>query len=182
MRVLKILMFKLCLLLPVIAFTQEGAILMPLTQDSAQIELERQIEYQQLISGQFSNELVLEQMQLPDFDFTSEFARRYSINYDAMSMSSLPLSDFTLGLFTPFYSPYTMNSTVLSQAAYKVNDRFIFGGFSYGSNFLPTLPPAPGINNFNRYGSTMFMQYKVGKNFKIETRVNVSQGGMHPGY
>jgi len=77
---------------------------------------------------------------------------------------------------SPFYSPFYQNGRVFSEAAYKIGDKFTFGGFSYGTNPMMMPPPAPGINNFNRYGSTMFMQYKVGKNFKIETRVNVSQG------
>jgi hypothetical protein len=123
-----------------------------------------------------------EQFELPEFDFNNEFSKRYPMDYEAMSIHSLPLSDFSLGLVNPFYAPGYISGTVLSQAAYKVNDRFTFGGFSYGVNTLPALPAAPGLNNFNRYGSTMFMQYKVGKNFKIETRVNVSQGGHHPGY
>ena len=182
MRIFKIILFNFYFLVPVILIAQEGAILKPMLQDSSQIELERSIEYQQLISGQISDRFAPELFQLPDFNFENEYLNRYSINQEVLSFQSLPLTDFTLGLMSPFYSPVYLSGTVLSQAAYKVNDRFTFGGYSYGVNTLPTLPPPPGINNFNRYGSTMFMQYKVGKNFKIETRVNVSQGGQHPGY
>jgi len=182
MRVLKLVIIKFCLLSSAFAFGQEGLVLMPIAQDSAQIEFDRQIEYRQLISGQISDVLIMEQYALPAFDFKNEFAKRYSLNNDLNSFTSLPLSGFSMGLMAPFYSPYYQNAKVLSQAAYKVNDRFTFGGYSYGVNSMPMLPPAPGINNFNRYGSTMFMQYKVGKNFKIETRVNVSQGGMHPDF
>ena len=79
-------------------------------------------------------------------------------------------------------SPFYQNGTILSQAAYQLSDKFTMGGYSYGTNSIFAAPNAnPRANKFNNYGSTLYMQYKVSKNFKIETRVNVSQGG-GPGY
>jgi len=175
---LKIIIVQVLFILSLAASAQEGLILKPMEQDSALIKLERQIEYNQLISGQIPGELFLEKIELPKFDYKTEFVKRYSLNYDNYSFNSLPLTGFSLGMMGPFYQ----NGMVLSEAAYKVGDKFTFGGFSYGINPMMMPPPAPGINNFNRYGSTMFMQYKVSKNFKIETRVNVSQGGQYPGF
>jgi len=178
MKKLNILLFLIFFATSLRSFSQEGLILKPMEQDSALIRLDRQIEYNQLISGQIPGELLLEKIELPKFDYKTEFSKRYSLNYDMYSFKSLPLSDFSLGMMSPFY----FNGKVLSSAAYKVSDKFTFGGFSYGANSMMMPPPVPGINNFNRYGSTMFMQYKVSKNFKIETRVNVSQGGQYPGF
>ena len=56
-------------------------------------------------------------------------------------------------------------------------DKFKIGGFSYGANSVFSAPfPNQGLNNYDYRGATMFMQYKVSKNFKIETSVNVQQG------
>ena len=178
MKILKNIPFLFLILISVFATAQEGLILKPMDIDSTLIGVERQLEYQQLISGQIPNEMLFEKVELPKFDYKSEYYKRYSINYDMFTFNSMPLTVFSPGMMSPFYH----NGVVLSEAAYKVGDKFTFGGFSYGMNPMMLPPPAPGINNFNRYGSTMFMQYKVSKNFKIETRVNVSQGGQYPGF
>jgi hypothetical protein len=179
MKNFKNILFGLLLLISVGSFAQQGLIMMPLEQDSSQTELNKQIEYHQLISGQLPAGLLTETIKLPGFNFNEEYVQRYTFSFNTYSFGSFPAAGFSAGSMNPFYSPFYQNGTIFSEAAYKIGDKFTFGGFSYGLNPMMMPPPAPGINNFNRYGSTMFMQYKVGKNFKIETRVNVSQG---PGY
>jgi len=176
MKNFKNILFGLLFLISFGSFAQQGIMMMPLEQDSSQIELNKQIEYRQLISGQMPAGLLSEKIILPGFNFKEEYAQRYTLSFNAYSFGSIPASGFSLSSMSPFYSPFYQNGRVFSEAAYKIGDKFTFGGFSYGTNPMMMPPPAPGINNFNRYGSTMFMQYKVGKNFKIETRVNVSQG------
>jgi len=163
---------------------QQGSILMPLETDSSQIELERQIEYRQLISGQFNNDLLPETVKLSGFDLNTEFSKMYSLNLNLYNFNSMFNQGLSTGMMNPFYSPFYQNGMVLSEGAYKFSDKFTFGGFSYGSNSMMSGPPMPtmGMDKFDRYGSTLFMQYKVSKNFKIETRFNVSQGGRHPGF
>lgn len=82
------------------------------------------------------------------------------------------------GTYSPFrfgYSPFFTNGIVFNQATYNVNNRFSFGGNSFGAQ---SVFDRPGLNqsvqNMSTKGATMFMQYKVSKNFKIETRVSVS--------
>jgi hypothetical protein len=166
------------------AAAQQGKILMPLETDSSQIDIERQIEYRQLISGQFNNDLFPETVKLSGFDLNTEFAKMYSLNLNLYNFNNMFNSGFSTGMMNPFYSPFYQNGMVLSEGAYKFSDKFTFGGFSYGSNSMMSGPPmpTPGMDKFDRYGSTLFMQYKVSKNFKIETRFNVSQGGRYPGF
>jgi hypothetical protein len=166
------------------AAAQQGNILMPLETDSSQIDIERQIEYRQLISGQFNNDLFPETVKLSGFDLNTEFAKMYSLNLNLYNFHSVFNSGFSTGMMNPFYSPFYQNGMVLSEGAYKFSDKFTFGGFSYGANSMMSGPPmpTPGMDKFDRYGSTLFMQYKVSKNFKIETRFNVSQGGRYPGF
>lgn len=169
---------KIVLLLMIFAFVESNAqILMPLEQDSAQIELERQIEYRQLISGKPEGNAFSTKIDLPDFDLTAEYDKRYSVNLNYFAMKALPVSSFSSSMFHPVYSPFFANGKMLSEAAYQLGDKFVLGGYSYGMNSIFSAPlPANGMNQFDRYGSTLFMQYKISKNFKIETRVNVTQG------
>lgn len=153
-------------------------------QDSAQMELQRQIEYRQLISGNaFGANLLDEEIKLPDFDFMAEYDNRYSINLGVYPMAKYSFGGISPGMTNPFHSPFYGNAMVLSAAAYQLGDKFVFGGYSYGTNSIFAAPyPNRGMNNFDSYGSTLFLQYKVSKNFKIETRINVQQNGQHPGF
>ena len=161
---------------------QQAEKLMPFEQDSAQIELGKQIEYRQLISGEMFPGLHGETITLSGFDFDAEFAKRYGFSFDMYSFAHTPMTGFSAGGLDPFYSPFNQNGMILSEGAYKISNKFTFGGYSYGTSPMNLPPPMPGMNDFTRYGSTMFMQYKVGKNFKIETRFNITKGGMYPGF
>ena len=178
----KTILFLFFLITSIFSTAQQEVILMPIEQDSASIEIGKQIEYRQLISGHSLPGLQSEKIELPGFNFKDEFDKRYAFNLNLHSFGSMPYTGFSAGTMSPFYSPFYQNGMVLSEGAYRLGDKFTFGGYSYGANSMLLPPPVPGINKFNSYGSTMFMQYKVGKNFKIETRVNVSQGGLYPGF
>jgi hypothetical protein len=182
MKNFKNILLLLLIVISVGSAAQEGLILKPIAQDSAQLQLERQIEYRQLISGKAVNNTMMEKIELPEFNYKSEFSKRYTHNFDIYSFNDLPQAGFYPGIMNGFYSPFYQNGMVLSEGAYKFGDKFTLGGFSYGANSMMSPMPNMGMNKFDRYGSTLFMQYKVSKNFKIETRVNVSQGGMYPGF
>ena len=185
MNIYKIILFLFLplYLIPVKSIAQQGLIMPTLEQDSAQIELGKQIEYRQLISGQVPGVMSPETIKLPGFNFNDEFSRRYTLNLNMQSFGGIPFTGFSAGSMYPGFSPFYQNGMVLSEAAYKVGDKFTFGGFSYGANSMMSAPlPNQGMNKFDSYGSTIFLQYKVSKNFKIETRVNVNQGGFYPGF
>jgi len=167
------------LLTPFSVLAQE--ILMPLATDSASIRLERQIEYRQLVSGELlPPENVI---TFPKFDFNSGIDQRYTIGLThGLNNGSANYSYFSAATASPYFSPFYGNAMIFSEGAYQLGSKFVLGGYSYGVN-SPFFAPLPNASNkFDRYGSTLYMQYKVGKNFKIETRVNVSQGGIHPGF
>jgi hypothetical protein len=182
MKSLKHIIFLLLVSISLFSAAQEGLILKPMDQDTAQLQLERQIEYRQLISGKAGNGLMTEKIELPKFDYKSEFSKRYTHNFDIYSFKSFPQAGFYPGMMNGFYSPFYQNGMVLSEGAYNFGGKFTFGGFSYGANSMMSPLPNMGMNKFDNYGSTLFMQYKVSKNFKIETRINVSQGGKYPGF
>ena len=149
----------------------------PLESDSAQMDLERQMEYRQLISGSQGSNLVSEKITLPGFNDLLTLDNRYSFNFDFNANKNFAFSGISTGNNTTFYNPYFHNGVVLSEGAYKLGNKFTFGGFSYGANSVFSAPlPNQSFGKFDSYGSTLFMQYNVSKKVKIQTRVNVSQG------
>ncbi len=150
--------------------------------DSSEVNLQRQIEYYQLIHGTPVNNLITEGFKLPEINLEQEMIKRYTVN-----LSYLPAEQFissginseAFGVISPFY----LNSTILSSQAVQLNDKLVIGGYSYGANSIFSAPlPNQNPSYFDTYGSTMFMQYKVSKNFKIETRVSVGQRQGPPGF
>ena len=163
------------------SFAQQGLQLDFTEQDSIEMKLQRDLEYQQLISG-LSNFFV-DDIKLPDLNFQEEFRNRYKVSFDFSPIAQTNFYGFSSGMGNSFPSPFYSNGQIFSSAAYQISDKFTFGGFSYGANSVFSAPlPNQQMNNFDNYGSTLFMEYKVSKNFKIETRVNVQQGGHPPGF
>jgi hypothetical protein len=112
--------------------------------------------------------------------FRDEMAKRWSYAIQDNPMNFWSFESFSPGLSFTGLSPFLQNETVFSGASYQINDRFTLGGYSFGANSVFSAPfPNQGMNNFDVRGSTMFLKYNVSKNFKIETRVNVTQG---PGF
>ncbi len=150
--------------------------LMPVmpVEDSTQLLLEKQILYQQLTSGKLENSQIFEVPQLPKFDFSAAVANRINIE-PSERIHATTFNGFMPEMFTVF--PLFHNGAIFSSATYQLSDKFSVGGYSFGANSIFSAPlPNQGMNNFDTHGSTMFMQYKVSKNFKIETRVSVTQG------
>ncbi len=144
--------------------------------DSLQLKMERDLMYRQLMTGSVVGGDLALPFQMPEIDFNAGIAKRWSFDSSELFSNQLQVNEY----FSPYpglaASPFLRNGSVFSSAAYKINDRFTMGGYSFGANSVFTAPlPNQGLNNYDVRGSTMFMQYKVSKNFKIETRVNVTQ-------
>lgn len=113
-------------------------------------------------------------LKLPVFDFSealsgarADFLSGYSF-YGYPFRRSAPGSEFFL------FSPFLRNSAIFSQGSFRLGDKFTVGGYSFGANTVFTAPfPNQGMNNFDVRGSTLFMEYKVSKNFRIGTQINV---------
>jgi len=167
------------------SFAQQGLYMDFTEQDSAQMKLQRQIEYYQLISGNnFNTGLLTEKIELQDVDLMSEFNNQQTISFNFSPLNPYQYMGISAGMASPAFFPFYRNGSILSADAFQLGDKFVLGGYSYGTNSIFSAPhPNQGMNNnFDSYGSTLFMQYKVSKKFKIETRINVQQSGRHPGF
>jgi len=149
-------------------------------KDSVAMAAERQLMYHQLLSGVLPSGELLEPVQLPDFSFQDEMAKRRNFSYVAENLNFSTFEFTSSGHFGIGLSPFLRNETVFSSASYQLNDRFTLGGYSFGANSVFSAPfPNQGFNNFDVRGNTLFLKYNVSKNFKIETRVNVTRS---PGF
>lgn len=73
------------------------------------------------------------------------------------------------------FIPFLSYGQVFNEATYKLNNRFSFGGNSFGARSVFDAPSMnSSVQNMSTKGASMFMEYKVSKNFKIETRVSVT--------
>ena len=78
-------------------------------------------------------------------------------------------------LFMPF------RATLFSQAYRQLNNRLTIGGNSFGVTPPWAVPfRGTGDTHYDWRGASMFMEYKVNRNFRISTRVSVSGSPRHP--
>uniref|UniRef100_UPI0032176C79 hypothetical protein n=1 Tax=uncultured Draconibacterium sp. TaxID=1573823 RepID=UPI0032176C79 len=144
--------------------------------DSTELAAHRQLEYYQFITGDFGTDPLLNTVELPKFNAQQEYRQRYTAYIEFLPLNDLVFAGLSSGMPFGAHSPFYHNGSILSQQAYRLGDKLVIGGYSYGMNSIYTAPfPNQNPSYFDTYGSTMFMQYKVSKNFKIETRVSVGQ-------
>ncbi|VAW18440.1 hypothetical protein MNBD_BACTEROID01-922 [hydrothermal vent metagenome] len=125
-----------------------------------------------LNKGLFSRELTL-----PESDFNNLNAGRWQIDYSGLLNQGNQFN--SPGYFTTI-NPFIRSGIIFNQAKYKISENFTLGGNSFGANSIFSAPlPNRGNTNFDYRGASMFMQYKISKNVKIETRVSVTNSP-HP--
>jgi len=101
-------------------------------------------------------------------DYTKNLGFLKSLNTPNVSSEAFSINGFGL-------SPYYSNAAIFNQATYRLNDRLSFGGNSFGAHSVFNQPSMnSSMQNMSTKGASMFMQYKVSKNFKVETRVSIS--------
>ncbi|PIF02184.1 MAG: hypothetical protein CR996_00985 [Draconibacterium sp.] len=176
LKTLKYLLFWAFLLWVFPALSQESSDLKPIIGDSTKQLLERKNEYNKLVSGNLFSETEALLPTLPKIDFTSGFINIPKVTFEALMNKSIYFAGSSPGIMNPFFSPFFNNGVILSQDAHALGNKFIIGGYSYKGNSVFAAPfPNQGLNHFDISGASLFLQYKVSKNIKIETRVNVSQ-------
>ena len=156
------------------AYAQEEIVLdtIPKIQDGLRVK-ELNLEKPLLFENSFSigeinmiDKSMFNQPLLPDYNKNLDF-KKY-LNYSKSSTESFSTVGY---IVSPFYT----NGMVFNQATYRLSDKFSFGGNSFGAQSVFDTPRVnSSINDMSTKGASMFMQYKVSKNFKVETRVSVT--------
>jgi hypothetical protein len=119
-------------------------------------------------------------LDIPAFDFSRYLHSRWNIHYFIFN------NEFLSGInrFTSpgsFFSPFGVEGVILNQAVYQVSDKVIIGGNNFGMNSLLNSPlNYPGSGRYNIRGASLFMEYKVTKNFRIGGSVSVSGNPYQP--
>lgn len=106
---------------------------------------------------------------LPDYNKNLDF-KKY-LDHTKVTSSNYYFTDSFSNLVFPF--GHTFN-----QSSYQLNNRFTFGGSSFGAQSVFDRPKLNStIQDMSIKGASMFLQYKVSDHFKVETRVSISN---HP--
>ena len=101
-------------------------------------------------------------------NYTKNLGFLKSLNTPNVSYEAFSINGFGL---LPFYS----GGVVFNQSSYRMNDRLSVGGNSFGAQSIFDQPRMnSSMQNMSTKGASVFMQYKVSKNFKVETRVSIS--------
>ncbi|MFA5330212.1 MAG: hypothetical protein WC384_20625 [Prolixibacteraceae bacterium] len=110
--------------------------------------------------------LMFHQPFLPDYSKNFDFKKYLGVpNYSSQSFSAIGYG----------ISPFYMNGVVFNQATYKINDRFSFGGNSFGARSIFDQPKLnSSVQDMSTKSASMFLQYKVSKSIKVETRISIS--------
>ena len=111
--------------------------------------------------------------ELQAFDFTEYLTSRWKVETPGSLFSGFYGNARLFPGGMPLFYGGTM--AVFNQATYQFSDRLRMGGNSFGVNPPWVAPGLPGgQNRYDFRGASLFMEYKVSKNFRIETRVSVS--------
>ncbi len=113
----------------------------------------------------------IQNVKIPTFDFNDYLFGKWKADY---SYSFQP-GNIGFNNHPGFINLFIHSGTVFNQSAYKLSDKFTLGGNSFaGKSIFSTPLPNVMNKNYDFRGASMFLQYKVSKNFKIETRVSVT--------
>lgn len=175
MRIVLSIFFAIC------AFSlsaQQGPQLILPEVDSIQVESVNPENLSPVLNSGIMNQQLLPDFQSMQFNDQLGNLKLFTLNRSLFEMPQVNyIPEISLTGFSPFYT----NAKIFGGSATKLNDKITVGGFSYGTNSIFSAPnPNPNSSYFDTYGSTMFMEYKVSKNIKIETRVSVGHSNQGP--
>lgn len=156
------------------AFAQEEIVLDTISKYKGEVDTRQFTTEKPLLSD---DSFVPEKLNLFDNSlFTQPLLPSWNKNLDFLKYlgsSGVSTESYTISGFG--YSPFFLNGKVFNQATYRLNERFSFGGNSFGAQSVFDKPKLnPAIQDMNTKGASMFLQYKVSKNFKVEGRVSIS--------
>lgn len=157
---------------------QQGPQLILPEEDSIHVESPNPALLSPVLQPGIMNQQLFPDFQSMQFNDQLENWKRFNLNRSLFEMPQVNyIPEISLTAFSPFYT----NAKIFGGSATKLNEKITVGGFSYGTNSIFSAPN-PNQNNsyFDTYGSTMFMEYKVSKNIKIETRVSVGHSNQGP--
>ncbi len=107
--------------------------------------------------------------------FNQPLIPTYNKNLDFLKYlrpKTVSISNYDMGIG---FFPFITTGKVFNQSTYQLNDKLVFGGNSFGVQSVFDKPKLnPAIQDMSTKGASMFLQYKVSKNFKVEGRVSIT--------
>lgn len=170
----RFILFLISFCVMVSAYSQEEILLDSIAKIQSKVEhkelnMGRPLLFENSFSigeNNFFDKFLFNQPLLTDYNKNLDFKK--NLNFSKSTIESLSTNGFIV-------SPIYTNGMVFNQAIYRLSNKFSFGGNSFGAQSVFDKPRMnPSINDLSTKGASMFMQYKVSKNVKIETRVSVT--------
>jgi len=111
---------------------------------------------------------IFNQPLLPDYNKNLDFIKYLK------PMNPTSFSRYSTGPSFNFAFPF---GHIFNQSSYQVNNRLLIGGNSFGARSVFEPPKMNStIQDMSIKGASMFIQYKVSDNLKVQTRVSISNG------
>lgn len=106
----------------------------------------------------------------------------YNKNLDFLKYLNPPKEiSQTYSIRTTSFNPVFPFGHIFNQSAYRLNDRVVIGGNSFGAQSVFDQPKINStIQDMSIKGASLFMQYKVNDHFKVQTRVSISNRRSSP--
>jgi hypothetical protein len=164
----------ICSFILIVAFSQEETALDSISTIKGESDVNR---LNLIMPSTFDASSFTEGIKLfESFRFDQPLVPAFSKNFDFTQplhiLSTYPESVLNADFgFIPFLS----TGKIFNQATYRLNDRFLLGGNSFGAQSVFDPPRLnSSIQNMNVKGASLFLQYKVSKSVKVEGRVSIS--------
>lgn len=170
-RLISILIFS-CVMIS--AFAQEKIVSDTISRLPDESVLRPSIPMKPLISEEifssdvpvFFDKSIFNQPLIPAYNKNLDFLKYLH----ASKTKSISTTEMGIGFF-----PFLSTGKIFNQSTYQLNDKLVFGGNSFGVQSVFDKPKLnPAIQDMSTKGASMFLQYKISKNFKVEGRVSIT--------
>ena len=106
----------------------------------------------------------------------------YQKNLDFLKyLNPSPRISSSYSLTGSAFHPVFPFGQVFNQSAYRLNERFVVGGNSFGAQSVFDRPQLNStIQDMSIKGASMFIEYKVNDRFKVQTRIGISNRSPAP--
>ena len=120
-------------------------------------------------------------LEVPAFDFSKYLNSRWRVDYTTFNVQNYLPGNIPNMQQGSFFSPFVGSGTIFNQAVYQLSGKLLLGGNSFGVNPVSGSPfNRSGTRPYDMRGASLFLEYKVSKNFRIGGSISVTNNPYQP--
>jgi hypothetical protein len=120
-------------------------------------------------------------LEVPAFDFSKYLNSRWRVDYSTFNGQNYLPGNIPNIQTGSFFSPFYGSGTIFNQAVYQLSGKLMVGGNSFGANSIYGAPfNRSGTGPYDMHGASLFLEYKVSRNFRIGGSISVSNNPYQP--